>query len=322
MSRKTLLFIAAGLAALALLLFLARERRPFGTADTDFAVAEGAEITRIVLSSEGSSVILEKNDAGEWMVNGTEEARKSSIVNIVRILAEMNIKSPVSPELFSAEVSTRGIEAVKVSVYGNRRLLRSFLVYATKSNVYGNIMKVSERSKPFIVYFPGFDGDISGVFTTNPLYWQNFTIFSHLPSSVKSVRLDNFSDTASSFMLKRKGDDFVLSVNGKEINEADQEKIKRYISYFTRVPFEDWAFDITEREKSEIESSVPAYEITLTPVDGDSVVLKLWHRFSGSDPVPDTDRLWGKSKVNDNIFIVRYFDIDPLLKKRSYFLSD
>lgn len=319
-----ILTIMAGLAALVLLLFLARERRPFGRSDTDFAVAEGSEITRIVIGSERGSVTLEKNDGGEWMVNGTEEARKGSILFILRILNEIHIKSPVSSGLFSDEISSKGIEAVKVSVYDNRRLIRSFLVYKTQSNVYGNIMKKSERSLPFIVYVPGYDGDIAGAFNTNPLYWQNFIIFSSLPSSIKSVGLVNWSDTSSSFMLRRKGDDYVLSVNGKDINEADQAKIKRYISYFTRVPFENWAFDIPEPEKSEIESSEPAYEITLTPVNGDSVVLKLWHRYSGSGPVPalDTDRLWGKSQSGDNLFIVRYFDIDPLLRKRSDFLID
>jgi len=324
MSRKMILSIITGLAALVLLLFLAREHRPFGRSETVFAVPEGSEITRVVIGSERGSVALEKNDGGEWMVNGAEEARKGSILFIIRILNEISIKSPVSPELFRDEISLKGIEAVKVSVYNNRRLLRSFMVYKTQSNVYGNIMKKNERSLPFIVYVPGYDGDISVAFNTNPLYWQNFVIFNSLPSSVKSVGFVNRSDTSSSFMLLRKGDDFILSVNGKDIEEADKEKIRRYITYFIRVPFENWAFDITEREKSEIESSDPAYEITLTPVNGDPVTLKLWRRYTGTGPVPalDTDRLWGKSQKGDNLFIVRYFDIDPLLRKRSDFLSD
>jgi hypothetical protein len=33
----------------------------------------------------------------------------------------------------------------------------------------------------------------------------------------------------------------------------------------------------------------------------------------------DSDRLIGKMEERDELFIMRYFDIDPLLKKRSYF---
>ena len=34
------------------------------------------------------------------------------------------------------------------------------------SNIYGNIMKMKSGSKPFIVYVPGFEGDIGSGFTT------------------------------------------------------------------------------------------------------------------------------------------------------------
>jgi hypothetical protein len=33
----------------------------------------------------------------------------------------------------------------------------------------------------------------------------------------------------------------------------------------------------------------------------------------------DSDRLLGKTDEKDELFVIRYFDIDPLIKKRSYF---
>jgi hypothetical protein len=35
----------------------------------------------------------------------------------------------------------------------------------------------------------------------------------------------------------------------------------------------------------------------------------------------DSDRLWAKTDEKDDLFIMRYFDIDPLLKKKSYFFA-
>jgi hypothetical protein len=36
----------------------------------------------------------------------------------------------------------------------------------------------------------------------------------------------------------------------------------------------------------------------------------------------DSDRVWAKTNQRDEIFIMRYFDLDPILKKRGYFFKD
>ena len=36
----------------------------------------------------------------------------------------------------------------------------------------------------------------------------------------------------------------------------------------------------------------------------------------------DSDRLWGKTDNSDELFIMRYFDVDPILKRRSYFFPE
>ena len=36
----------------------------------------------------------------------------------------------------------------------------------------------------------------------------------------------------------------------------------------------------------------------------------------------DSDRLLGKTQNSNEFFVMRYFDIDPLLKKRSYFFPE
>ena len=41
-----------------------------------------------------------------------------------------------------------------------------------------------------------------------------------------------------------------------------------------------------------------------------------------SGEIKDSDRLYGKTKSVNEFFIIRYFDIDPLLKKSSYFLRE
>ena len=120
---------------------------------------------------------------------------------ILRILREVKIKSPVSSELFKSEITDKGILPVKIKVYEGRKLIKSYLVYKTSSNTYGNIMKMGERAKPFIVYVPGYDGDIGSAFTLSELFWQPYTVFNLLPSEIDSVKLENLADTSSSFLI-------------------------------------------------------------------------------------------------------------------------
>jgi hypothetical protein len=96
------------------------------------------------------------------------------------------------------------------------------------------------------------------------------------------------------------------------------------LTYFTSVPFETWAFDLTGDERKNFESQHPAFRITLKKAQGEKVVLTIWEKWNSENgkEKKDTDRVWAKTDSNDNIFIMRYFDIDPVLKKKSYFFTE
>jgi hypothetical protein len=316
--RGVFLFIIIGL----FLLILLSRRSPFGKSNSSFGSEPKEEITRIEFSESGRRLTLEKNGES-WLINGKSEARKNGMLFILRILKEIKIKSPVSPELFASEISMKNIMPVKVKVYEKRRLLKTFIVYKTGSNPYGNIMKIKEFSKPFIVYVPGYDGDIGSGFTLNELFWQPYTVFNLLPSEISSVNLQNLSDTAASFSIINRNHHFILSGASGNLSGWDSSLVFRYISYFAFVPFESWAFNIGDSEKKSIEAHKPLYRIEVVTGTGKKCILTLWGMVTGKNGVNevDSDRLLGKTDEKDQLFIIRYFDIDPLIKKRDYFFQ-
>lgn len=315
--------ITAGIIVLAfivLIFVVFRERSPFGNENSSFAVKPGKEITRIEFSQDLKDLTLEKK-GHNWLLNGTIETRKSGISFIIRILHDIEIKSPVSQELFDKEISEKSIVPVKVKVYEKNRLLKTFLVYKTRSNIYGNIMKIKGGSKPFIVNVPGFEGNIGAAFTLNELFWQPYTIFNTLPSEIASVRVENLKDTSASFAIFRSNHSYMLSDMKKNLQGWDTTLITRYLSYFVKIPFEEWALDMGEEEKKMLSSQKPMYRITLNTKDSIETVLSLWERLTDENGTlrKDNDRLYGKTQARDDFFILRYFDVDPVLKKRSYF---
>jgi hypothetical protein len=301
--------------------FLLRGRSPFGKNQSSFASEPQKTITRIEFS-DGQNKLLLTSGESSWAVNGRQEARKSGVMFMIRILTEMKIKSPVSPELFNTEITEKGILPVKVKVFGNNKLLKSFLVYKTGSNIYGNIMKMRERSKPFIVYVPGYEGDIGSGFMLNELFWQPYTVFNLLPSEISSVTFENFAEPSSSFSIIRRKERFALLDNNNDLSGWDSARVNRYISYFTWIPFENWVLDMDENEKKRIESESPVFRIKVAKKEGKEILLTLWGMISKDRQLIDTDRLWAKNSDRDELFIIRYFDIDPILKKRSYFFPE
>jgi hypothetical protein len=307
---------------LILVIYLLRERSPFGSSNTSFAVTPKTGITGIEMSDGKQKLLLEKK-GDDWIVNKSYEARKSSILFISEILTELQIKSPVDEDLFEKEIVEKNIKPVVVKVTEKGRTLRTFLVYKTRSNIYGNIMKMRERSKPYIVSLPGTDADIGSSFTLNEHFWRPFTIFNLMPSEISSVVLNTRADSSASFRIEKWDNSLRLFSMDKELTGWDTSQVTRYLSYFTHVAFESWALDLPDEEKNDIKSDIPFYIITVGLKNGDSSVLRLWQRSVEEDGIfkIDTDRLWGEENDIDELFVVRYVDIDPILKKVSYFFT-
>jgi len=322
MNKLILKYFLSALLFLLLLILVLNNRSPFGKNNSSFAANPDREITRIELTGGDKKLSLEKK-GNEWFVNGNNETRKSSLLFILRVLKEVKIKSPVSGDLFDSEINEKGIMPVRVKVFEKGKLIRSFLVYKTKSNIYGNIMKIREGSKPFIVSIPGYEDEIGSVFSLNEFYWQPFTVFNLLPSQISSVSVEHFSDISSSFTIVNNNQKFNLTGQDAPLSGWDSSRIIRYLSYFIRVPFESLADEMSSEEQEKIESGKPIFVITVIKPDRTKSVLTLWERYqedNGSEK-KDSDRLWAKTSDSDKLLIMRYFDVDPILKKKSYFFA-
>ncbi|MBA4322111.1 MAG: hypothetical protein C0408_04775 [Odoribacter sp.] len=317
--RYFLIFLAAG----AILVYLFKGRTPFGKDNSSFAVDTETEITRIDFFQGDKRLSLEKTGEG-WLINKKDAARKNAIIFILRTLKEIKIKSPVSVENFDNVIIKKNIDPVKVNIYSKRKLLKSFFVYKTGSNIYGNIMKLKASSKPFIVYIPGYEDNIGTHFNLNDLFWKSYMVFNLLPSQIASVKFENSSDSSFSFIINCNKMEYSLSDFRRAISGWDTLKVRRYLTYYTAIPFETWAFDLPATEKRIIESGPALYRITVKQSNGEENTLTIWEKwnFINGDKKRDTDRVWAKTNLLDEIFIMRYFDLDPILKKRSYFLTE
>ncbi len=316
--RYSLITIAIGIA----IFLVFRSKVPFGRNNTSFAVGPDARITRIELIQGKKKVSIEES-GDKWFVNKKDEARKSVVIFIMKTLREMKIKSPVSSGTFENEIVAKNIEPVRVNVFSRHRMIRSFYVYKTNSNIYGNIMKIKPSSKPYIVYMPGYEDDIGVHFIAEELFWKPYQVFHILPSEIGSVTNEVFSEENASFRIECALKSFQLTDLTKPVSGWDTLKVKRYLTYFTSIAFETWASAMTESEINSITSANPLCRISVSRRDGNNIVLTVWEKWKTENGtrIPDTDRVWARTNQRDELFIMKYPELDPVLKKRSYFFN-
>jgi hypothetical protein len=312
--------IAWVILALLLAVLYIGHRGSFSRRNTSFAVTDDADITLIDMRQGDRRVVLRKSKDG-WLVNEAGEARGSAVSFLLQTLREIVIKSPVSEELYYSEVVETGIEPVRVRAMSGRKLLTSFLIWKTESNIYGNIAKRSQKSKPFILYIPGYEGSIGSGFTLNELFWKPYNIFSLNPGQIASVEVSYTDRPNDSFVVHNPFADELPPGMKPGIEGYDTAMVRRYISYFLWVSFENWAFDVGVEETASIVAGEPEAEITVVLADGRSEVVTIWERRieQEGEIVVDLDRVWGRKGDGQPLFVARYFDLDPLLRKKSYF---
>lgn len=323
MKRKySILGFAVFAIVLIVLLIKTGGKGSFSNVNTAFAVPEGEEITKIEMTQEHENLTLVLRD-NVWYVNNSGEARKSAVSFLIQTLKEIEIKSPVSDDLFRTEILGKNKAPVTVKVWSGKRLVKRILVYKTESNTYGNIMKLGEKKKPFIVSIPGYEGAIGSNFNMNELFWIPFNIFNLTPDEIASVEVNYSATPDESFVVYNYSVSKPDEAERVDIEGFDSAKVKRYLSYYTWVPFETWDYESGKGESDSITSGLPMATIVVTLTSGGKERLDIWERSinQGESKIVDTDRAWGKKNDGNNLFIVRYFDIDPLLRRRSYFFE-
>lgn len=321
MKRSLIIILMTLVCLLVITLLIVNNKGPFSRRHTSFSVKPGTEITRIKLAQGDVTVLLRKTRDG-WTVNDKGEARAGAVNTLLKVLENIAVKSPVSDEAFTKEVTGKKTVPIIVKVRSGRKLAASYYVFRTDSNPYGNIMKRRHGSKAYIVSIPGLEAAVGPAFDMHELFWMPYVIFNQYPSDIERVEVIYPGREEDSFLLCNPAVTQHNDIPDNCISVADTVTVMRYLSYYTWIPFETWAFDLNNDETAAILGSVPLAVISLQ-AGGKTRSLKIWQRLITREGVNtvDMDRVWGSTGDSGIVFVARYFDLDPLLRRKGYFFN-
>ena len=289
----------------------------------DFAVKNEEAINRVELNSDKGSIRLErKNEI--WILNGNGEARLDAVRALLKTLTNIEIKSPVKKESVEKIRSSDNIETVEVRISGPLKQLKKYTVYKVSSNAYGNIMTKGKKGSSYITNLPGYPGDIGIFYTTQINYWKPHILFDYKIGDIFSVEFINIDDPNNSFLISRnESGSFILEdYNGEVLKNADPGKITRYISYFHNIGFEKFVEQESGALSNKTMQSQVLYTIRVKNKLGDIKEVKIYPVVQ-EDGLGDIDKNYTYASISseNELVLVKYFALDPVLKKLDYFFK-
>ncbi|MCK6650514.1 MAG: DUF4340 domain-containing protein, partial [Bacteroidia bacterium] len=253
----------------------------------DFAVADTASITKIVLADkEAKSVTLERAIGGPWKVNGKYNARPDAIQVLLETIKRVDVKEPVGKAAQDNVVKRLAAKAVRCEIFQNGQLTKAYYVGTETQDQTGTYMilidleTMKTSAKPFVTYIPGFEGYLTTRYFTNERDWRDRTVFQYVPTDIKSVKLEVPDKPEMGYELIINGNnDYVVKMQtGKALNGIDSMAVKQYLSYFQQINFESMDLAMTQKEIDSTLLSKPINILTVTNQKGEVNSVKFFPR--------------------------------------------
>lgn len=310
-----------------LLWFLTRDHgRTFDRGLTDFAVQETGRLERIIMEDGDKRLELEKKE-GKWILNGILETREEAVEQFFQTLQRIRIKSPAPAALSEELLAGFSDSSVKVSL-STGRSSKTFFVYENglRNEAY---MMMENSEQPFAVDVYGYRGSVSNLFVVDEGYWRPNMLFSANPSHISSVRVEYSEKPSHSFLLEQaEKNRYKLTKlsSGEKIERLNDSIVAVFLSNFYYLPFQRYANDEEIKKADSLRNSLPEYRITLSTENGYFRDVKLFRVSLSSDTETggrqtDPFILHGLVNNDEDMIIVRYTDVDLILRRAGYFLK-
>ncbi len=290
---------------------------------TDFAVDEPERLDRIVLEKGERRLELNREE-GKWLLNLMFEARTDAIEQLFKALRRIRVKSP-SPLSLQDELDKGFADSsIKVDLHRGRRKKRYYVYDHVQDSQGYMMMEGSDQS--FAVEVHGYEGKLSDLFVVDEGYWRPNMLFQINPRSIESVSVEYGENNEHSFFLKiRERNDYKLSLpSGDIVENVNDSLVSVFLSNFYYVPFQRFADSEEKQLADSLAASEPAYTITVAGDDDYKRKVDLYRVVRSVDETSgevktDPFILYGFTGNGEDMVIVRYTDVDLILRRGGYF---
>lgn len=276
-----------------------------------------AAITAFTLAGHKDTTVLTKKEAS-WYVNEHIAANQEKVQIMVDALHRMQVKSVIREK--QPPTGNKGdASAVHLHIrYADGRE-KQWVAGDTVRQLSATKFRLPGKPNTiYLMHVPVYDLQLKSVLQTNPFYWRNKQILAAKPENISKVKVMYRDRPGKGFALICRADTCFLRQSGQEVNK---DAVRRYLSYFNdHVQFQREAAP-GEVNADTLMQKQPAITLILEQKPGKSDTLAVFRKPAAAGDKPfDLNQAYAVLNNRPEVWLVRYYDIDPWLKERAYFL--
>lgn len=294
--------------------------------ENQFAVKDTGQINLIEIRSPDNTVILERIQ-GNWMINGLYYAGNKKMAGLLMVISRLQVSAPVPNSIKYEIIAKLENEGKRLMVVSDQRNPHVILMYHDTLYSEATYMMLENSDQPLRIVIPGFsERNLARHFVDDINYWRDNSIFRLRENEILSVSLYDRLRPDKSFHLVNGTEDgyelFTYS-DSTEVTGVLADQVAQYLSYFSSVSFDRFLSDDEITDQLNPIKKDP--EKIIMVMDSRNHMTKvetfLWYVHPRDEPSqPDINRLI--AIINDtDIVVVRYVEIDPVIKEIDYFLK-
>jgi hypothetical protein len=306
----------------------------------DFAVADTASINKIFLADKnGNSVTLERQEAGNWLVNGQYNIRPDALQTLLTTINKIDVKEPVGKNAQNNVIKRLAAKAIKCEIYQNNKLTKAYYVGTETPDMTGTYMilidleTMKPSEKAFVTYIPGFEGYLTTRYFVEERGWRDRTVFQYIPNEIRSVKVEAPSNPAYNYELSVKGNndyEIKMLLSNQLLSNLDTLAVKQYLSYFRQLNFESFEVDLKQEQIDSVLKSQPTNILTVTDNKGKTNKVQFYARrnlkgITDNDgkPLPfDLERMDALLNNGKDFVMVQFFVFGKVLPTPDYFQKE
>ncbi len=251
--------------------------------ESEFAVRNVDEITKIVLTDVKSQKITLTKEGKRWLVNDKYDINEESQALLFTAIQKMETQYPVPEKAQPVVLNDMARKRFRCEIYtGTDKPSKVYYVGGPTADGTGTyvIMEVDGHpaSRPYVVHITGIDAYLTSRFYANEEYWRTRWVYRDNDASIRSVSVTYNREKQKSFAISRAGDrDSFVIVNsdGQADAQPKQRFIHQYLEFFNGLSLE--AFETTNPIKDTILGMEPFCTIRMKRVDNTETNVEIFY---------------------------------------------
>jgi hypothetical protein len=304
--------------------------------NSDFIIENTDDVDKIIIDDNGLAITLTKVNE-EWFANDSVKARPEGVELILKTFRRIKVQSSVPKPMVRNVITNLAASSKKVEVFkGGSKPIKTYFIGNPTQDHSGTYMLLEtpengRSSEPYVTHIPGFNGFLSSRFFASLEDWKFTGIFNYNLTNISKIKVDIKDIPSESYqILQAKDGRFsLLNINGEIINNYNKALLQNYLVNYKKIHYNK-VMEYTKNQIDSVKLLTPDYIISVTDKNEATKEVLFYKKAANTgemDPVTrkqqEFDVNYALGIVNDANKVARYqyHVIDPLLMKKSYFLT-